>query len=152
MEKHIELKQEANRHLKIADHMLYVTYGLVNEKRLLIKIFDEIYKTVYFSICSIVYWDIYRRKINSSLNNEEIIEYFFNVFPKEFNLNENLFNNIKEILEINNNHKKSAIEFVKKEKIVIMADDLDTLVLDINSIKKYLGIAKELYSLNSEMC
>ena len=43
MEKYKENLIEASKRLRIADHMTYVTFPLVNEHRLLLKIFDEIY-------------------------------------------------------------------------------------------------------------
>ena len=53
-------------------------------------------------------------------------------------------NKIKEILELNKKHKQSALEFIKKDKIVILSDNLGTQTIDIQKIKVYLLLAKEL--------
>ena len=49
---------DAVRHLQIADHMAYVTFPLINEKRLMIKIFDETYKSVINSMNAILKYEI----------------------------------------------------------------------------------------------
>ena len=56
--------EDAIRHLQIADHMAYVTFPLVNEKRLMIKIFDETYKSVVNSINAILKYEIGRSNVS----------------------------------------------------------------------------------------
>src|SRR3989344_2557202 len=89
MDKFQQSLNQSIRHLQVADHMTYVTYPLINEKRLLLK-------------------------------------------------------KIQEIIEISNRHKESAMEFVRNEKIVILSNSLGTKILDIQQVKGYLLIAKEL--------
>mgnify|MGYP001600424526 FL=1 len=71
----------------------------------------------------------------------------FNSFLKvsrNYDLSEEQIKIIKEIIELNQKHKKSAIEFLKQNKIIIMSDNLGVQILDLISIKKYLFVAKEL--------
>jgi len=69
---------------------------------------------------------------------------FINTCAKNYTLNNEQIKKIKEILELNKKHKQSAMEFVKKDKIVILSDSLKTQILNIQTIKQYLLIAKEL--------
>jgi len=41
-------------------------------------------------------------------------------------------------------HKKSPMEFLRKEQIVIMSESLKTTLIDAEKLKKYLGLAKKL--------
>lgn len=143
MEKYKKDLMEALRHLRIADHMTYVTFPLVNEHRLLLKIFDEIYLSIINCVnCVLNYESLYKRiRLYSSFNEN------FNTFiriSKNYDLSDEQIKSIKEIVELNRKHKSSAMEFVKQKKIVIMSDNLGIQVLDLIIIKKYLLLAKEL--------
>lgn len=139
MEKLHEYLENAIKHIQIADHMTYVTFPLVNEKRLLIKIFEEIYQALIYLIKQTL-----ANKNEQITNTEEDIKKFF-IIIKNFSLNENQIQKIKEIILINQKHKTSPLEFVKKEKIVILSDSLNIEILDIQLIKQYLLVTKEIF-------
>ncbi len=140
-EKHL---QQAIKSLKLADHITYVTFPLVNEKRLLLKIFDEIYMSVICSVNAILHYEYLYKRIELYKNSEDNFDTFTSKCAKRYSLTNEQTKRIKEIIEINKKHKKSAMEFVKEDKVVILSDNLGTKTLDINLIKKYLLLAKEL--------
>ena len=144
MEKFQENLKEAIRSLRIADHMTYVTFPIVNEQRLLLKIFDEIYKSIINSINAILNYEYLFKRIQIYTNNLDNLNTFANKCSKEYNLNNEQVKKILEIIALNKKHKKSAMEFVKKDKIIILSDNLKTQTLDIRKIKEYLLSAKEL--------
>ena len=134
MEKFREDFQKAIRSLKIADHMTYVTYPLINEKRLLLKIFVEITNSITHCISCILAYE--------NTNSRPPIELFIEN-AKKYEISNTQIKKIREILEINKKHKESAMEFVKKNKIIILSDNLQTQTLDIYKIKEFLLVAKE---------
>jgi hypothetical protein len=144
MEKFQENLDQAIKNLQIADHMTYVTYPLVNEKRLLLKIFDEIYKSIICCINAILNYEYLYKRINLYKKNEENMQTFINKCAKNYGLTNKQIKEIIEILELNKQHKQSAMEFVKKDKIVILSDNLKTQTINIQKIKEYLLLAKEL--------
>jgi len=144
MEKFEENLKEAVRCLKIADHMTYVTFPLVKEQRLILKIFDEIYKSIIGCINTILNYEYLYKRISLYTDNKDNMQTFMNKCAKNYTLNNEQIKKIKEIIELNKKHKQSAMEFVKKDKIVILSDSLKTQVLNIQIIKQYLLIAKEL--------
>lgn len=144
MEKFQENLKQAIRSLQIADHMTYITFPLINEQRLLLKIFDEICKTIINCINAILNYEYLYKRIQIYSDNGENIRTFANKCAKSYNLNNEQIKKILEILELNKRHKQSAMEFVKKDKIIILSDNLRTQILDIRNIKEYLLLAKEL--------
>ena len=144
MEKFQENLKQAIRSLQIADHMTYVTFPLVNEQRLLLKIFDEIYKSIINCINAILNYEYLYKRIQLYANNGENIRTFANKCAKTYNLNNEQIKKILEILELNKKHKQSAMEFVKKDRVVILSDSLNTQTLDVHKVKQYLLLAKEL--------
>jgi len=122
----------AIKNLHIADHMMYVTYPLLNDRKLLLKIFIEINKCVI----NCVKYSVFKENNNN---------FSFKTFlEKNTALNNEQIKKIKEIIILGRKHKESAIEFVRRDKVVIMSDDLGIEALDILKIKDYLNIAKEL--------
>ena len=144
IEKFQENLEKAIKHLKIADHMTYVTLPIVNEKRLILKIFDEIYKSIINCINAILNYEYLYKRIQIYNNNEDNISTFMDKCAKTYNLSNHQIKKIKEILETNKRHKQSAMEFIKKDKIVILSNNLKTQVLNVQIIKEYLLVAKEL--------
>ena len=140
MERFQQSLKESIKHLQIADHMAYVTFPLVNDRRLLLKIFEEIYKSIIFSIDTAV--DI--EKLEKKEINEDFVIAFLNKYSNKYNLSNEKINKISEIMELNKKHKKSAMEFVRKDKIIIMSNNLGIHALNINDIKDYLSLAKEI--------
>ena len=134
--------KEAIRHLHIADHMLYVTFPLVKENRLLLKIFDEIYASIIRSINSVLKYERFCKRINS-YNYNNNFDTFIRI-AKNYGLSDEHLKKIKEVIIINKRHKQSSMEFIKKDKIVIMSNKLGIEVLDLSTIKQYLLVAKEL--------
>jgi hypothetical protein len=132
--------KESIKHLQIADHITYVTFPLVNDKRLLLKVFEEIYKSIVFSINSMVIFE----KLENKGINEDFIADFLNKYGENYNFGNDKINKIFEIMEINRKHRESSMEFVRKDKLVIMSNNLNIQSLNIISIKEYLILAKEL--------
>jgi len=135
---------EAVKRLQIADHMTYVTFPLVNEKRLLLKIFDEIHKSIINCINAILNYEYLYKRIRLYQNNADNMHTFMNKCAKSYNLTNEQIKKIKEILDIQKQHRESAMEFVKRDKVVILSDNLKTQTLNIKQIKEYLLLAKEL--------
>lgn len=144
MEKYLECLQKAIQSIRIADHMLYVTYPVIKDKRLLLKALEEVCESVILIIKAILYYDSSRDKITLSQNSHENFEVFINKCAKRYNLNEDDIKDIKEILYTAESHKKSSMEFVRREKVVIMSDNLKTTVIESEKLKKHLSFAKNL--------
>jgi hypothetical protein len=144
MEKYEENLKQALKSLQIADHMTYVTLPLVNERRLLLKIFDEIYKSIINCINSILNYEHLYKRIRLYQNHDDNMQTFLTKCAKNYELTNEQIKRIKEIIDINKQHKQSAMEFVKKDKVVILSDNLRTHTLDVVKVKEYLLLAKEL--------
>jgi len=144
MEKFQENLAQAIKNLQIADHMTYVTYPLINEKRLLLKIFDEIYKSIIGCINAILNYEYLYKRITIYKENNYNMQTFINKCAKNYGLTNKQIKEIIEIIEINKQHKQSAMEFVKKDKVVILSDNLKTKTINLQKIKEYLLLAKEL--------
>jgi hypothetical protein len=135
--------QEAMRNLQIADHMAYLTYPLINEKRILLKIFDNIFKTINNSLLAVLNYESMLERVDVYKDSSINVSNFTSKFSKDYGVDEEQIQIIEEIYEINKRHEESAMEFERKDKMIIMSDDLEIRSMDIDKIKEYLRFAKD---------
>jgi len=133
--------QQAVKSLQIADHMTYVTFPLVNDKRLLLKIFDEIAKSITNCLQTIIYYE-------NPITKPDIQT--IHKYAQKYNLSNQQLKEIFQILELNKKHKQSAVEFVRENRIIILSDNLKTQYLDLQAIKQQLLLAKELFMITKQ--
>lgn len=142
--------QSASKALQIADHMIYITFPLIKENRLLIKILSEIHATLLSIINTVLQYEYgYKRIV---LYNDARMN--FNTFKDKcaprFNISQDEVAKIIEIFRLVEKHKKSPMEFARKDKLVILSDNLHTETISIEKLKEYLFIAKNILQRVSE--
>ncbi len=131
---------EANRKLKTADHLIYVTYPLLKEEKLFIKIIELISDALQNCIKAALFHDYYWKRI-------ELANFDYTLFKerrKIYNLNEDEIKFFEEIFMILEKHKKAPVEFIRKKEFVILEENLATLQLSSEKVRGYLFKAKSI--------
>jgi hypothetical protein len=143
MEKFKNLVLEANKTLRLADHMLYVTYPLIKDNKLLVSILENIDKSIKKAIDAFIRYDlIYKRiRLNPESFRDKII-LFSKISTRRYNFNEDDFDFIKKIDDIIKKHKESPVEFAKGDKFVICYNHYKTKILTFEDMKSYILKAK----------
>jgi hypothetical protein len=144
MEKHLESLSNAIKKLRIADHIVYTTYPLIKDKRLLLKALDSIYESIIYTINSILQYDYLNKKIILSTNPKENFDTFLNKSAKTYNISNQEIKELVEFIKIIESHKKSSMEFTRREKIIILSENLKTNQLDLEKMRKYLNLGKRM--------
>jgi hypothetical protein len=144
IEKHLESLQKALKEIRLADHMLYITYPMIKDKRLLIQALDHIYQAFICMINAVLQYDFINKRIKLSDDSKENFDLFLERCARRYNLNEEEIQNILELFKLIESHKKSPLEFSRREKVVIMSDSLKTAVIDAEKLKKYLNFSKSM--------
>jgi len=140
-EKWIENIKESERHLKIADHMAYVTLIILKENRMIIKILEEIYLCTTGIMKALLQYEFALKRIPLYKNPQLNLKTFKQkISPKYFSEEE--LRAILTILELQRNHKESHVEFVRKDKFVMLIGDRYE-VLTIEKIRGFLSILKK---------
>lgn len=149
---------EARRLLKIADHMVYVTYPAIGEKRLLIKILEYINKALSSLTSSILDNEIAKNAAKKSagrsglsLPNLPTLEECY----AGYGLKSGQMDAINEVSHLIEMHSESSMEFVKEGSLVIMSDSMELEKLTAERVKAYLKSGFEILeniekSLNKE--
>jgi hypothetical protein len=144
MEKHLESLKNAIVKLRIADHIIYTTYPLIKDKRLLLKALDSIYESLIYIINSILQYDYLNKKITLSQDPKENFETFLTKSAKNYAIPTQEIREIVEFVRMVENHKKSPMEFVRREKVIILSDNLRTDSLDMIKMRNYLNLGRKM--------
>lgn len=141
-EKYLIKKEEAIKNIKVADHILNMTYPLVKDPKLLKLVLNNIYKALYNTIAMLLYYERYYKKIPAfSENYDAMVEVCKDVF-KRYNVSKGYIGFLHQIKEMLDIQKNSEIEFVRKEKIFFSSNNYDLKKLTIEEIKDYNEKAK----------
>ena len=142
-EKFVLSLEKAKQQLQTADHLVYMTFPLIKENKLLLKVLEQIHESLINTINSILQYEYAYKRIQIYSDAKENFRTFKSLSEK-YKITTEQLNKIVEILTIAEKHKKSPFEFVKKDKIVIMSDGMKTDTITLDKIKSYLIETKDI--------
>jgi hypothetical protein len=143
MEKHQEFFEKASKSIHIADHMLTMTYPLVQDPKLLMIVMDNIYRGLLNSVTSLLYFERYHKRIppfndddNSKLNMFKL------KCADRLKISNEYLKIVSEIKEVIDENEESPMSVTRKDKFVICSEDYKLKTLSVPQIKVYLEKAK----------
>lgn len=142
-EKFIENLDKAATMIRTADHLLYMTYPLIKEKRLLLKILNETYIAILNIVNAILQYEYLYKRISLYKDSKENLS-VFKKCAHRYNIDEEQINKVMEIFNLTEKHKNSPFEFVRNDKVVIMTNALKTDTITLEKMKSFVLVSKEL--------
>ena len=143
MEKYKEAREKALNCIATADHLLTMTYPLVEDPKLLLSVVENIFLGLTNAMAALLY---YERKYKRIPPFQDNFHSKYNMFKMRiidrYDINKNYLDFINEIKEIVLKNKKSPFTFTRKEKFVICSKDYKLETLKIKDIKNHLQKAK----------
>ena len=139
MEQFQILRDKAVQKIRVADHMLFMTYPLVKDPKLLLSIVENVFASLDYGVSALLHHERLFKKIPP----------FHDTFPSRFeifkdkmipkhDLSPKYAKLIKEVQGILSEHKKSPVEFARKDKFVICSPSYSLKTIDTNLVKKYI--------------
>ena len=141
MEKFIESLTESGKSIKAVDHMLYITYPLFKDKKILIKVLTETQKALTNCINAILQYEYLFKRIKLFKNPKDNFHTFLQKCAPRYEITST--EKIKELFILAKKHQQSSMEFVKEDKLVILSGDMEKNVLDIDKTKEFLALTKD---------
>lgn len=143
MEKFQEYRDKAKRNLQVADHMIYMTYNIVKDPKLLLAIMENIFLALTHSMSSVLYYErLFKRVPPFTDNFESKFSLFREKCAPKFNVEKEYLDLIREVKGIILEHKKSPVEFVRKDRFVICNGNYKMKTISVEQIKKYVSQTK----------
>jgi hypothetical protein len=144
MERVYALLERANRSLKTADHLVYVTYPLLKDTKLVIAILENINNALMLGVDAMIEYDgLYRRITNAPIEFQSRLELFKTSSAPRYNIEREHVALITEINGIMETRKKGTMEFIKKDRLVVCGTDFRTKTIDYEKAKDYVNRSKK---------
>lgn len=144
MEKFLENLGEAERITLAMDHLIYVTFPIVKDKRMLLKILIETKKAVALCINSILQYDYLYKRVSLHKKPAENFLTFREKCAPRYGITKEEVGKISLLFDIAEKHRQSPLEFVKENKIVIMSESLHSETITVEKLKEFIILAKNL--------
>jgi hypothetical protein len=143
MEQFQTARDEAIKKLKVADHMLTITYQLVQDPKLLLAVLENIYGAMEKAMSSVLYYERLFKRIPAFPENfEEKLRIFKTRIQPKYKINDDYIRILQDLREVIVEHKRSPVEFARKDRFVICSDNYKMKTISIPEIKKYVAGAK----------
>jgi len=144
MEKFLENIYVAEKSLRTVDHMVYVTFPLIKDKRLLLKIIQELKNIITNCITSILQHEYLYKRISLYKDSQENFGTFSERCAPRYGITRDEIKTIRELFDFIERHKESPFEFIKDEKLVILSNGMAPKTLSLEKTKEFLFLAKEI--------
>jgi len=143
MEKYKELISNAKKKIHVADYMLTMTYPFVKDPKLLLVILENIFLAIANAIGSVLYYEKTFKRIPAF---KDSFASKFNIFKEKiavrYKIKQEYTDMIQEVGEIILEHKKSPVEFTRKNSFVICSDDYKMWTISTDKIRSYINKSK----------
>jgi len=131
-------KNRVLRHIMVADHILTMTYPLVNDPKLLKLVIKNIYNALNETLSLLYYYDTKKKTEESYLSKIFKSKHIM----QKYGISTGYIKFLNEIHEVMYNQENSEIEFVRKDKFVFASKDYDLNIISTDRMKDYLAKAK----------
>jgi len=144
MEKIIESLSSAEKNLQTIDHMVYITFPLIKDKRLLLKVLQEIKNIIASCINAILQHEYLYKRIRLFKDSQENFRIFTEKSAPRYDITRDEIKNIREVFDFAERHKESPLEFIKGDKVIILSENMAATTLSLEKTKGFLILAKDI--------
>jgi len=142
MEKFQLLKEEALKNYRIADHILNVTYPLIKDTKLLLGVTENLFLALTQAMSSILHHERLFKLVPPFHDNFESKFNLLHQKRSRYNIQQEHLDLMLELKEIILLHKKSPVEFRKKDRFIICTKNYKVKAITANQLKNYLKKTK----------
>jgi len=142
MEKFFENLEKSEKTIQTASHLLYTTYPLVKDKRLLLKILTEIKNGIASCMNAVLQYEYLHGRVRLSSDPKLNFKKFLEKCCPRYNISETNVKKITKLFDIVEKHKASPFEFVKEDKVVILSENLNSETITLEKVKEFLDSSK----------
>ena len=143
MEKFQELRETANKKLRLADHMATSSYMLLHDPKILLSAVNTLYHSVYAAMSSVLEHERLFKRVPAFSDTFDSKFYVFKTkIVNKHKISTDSVKLLKDLYNLQLAHKRSSIEFSKNNSFVIASDNYELRSIDLKSLKNYLNKAK----------
>jgi len=143
MEEFQVLRDKALQKIKVADHMIFMTYPVLKDPKLLLAIVENVFASLDYGVGALLHHERLFKRIppfNDTFSSR--LEVFKNKMIPKYNFSRNYISLITDVKSILSEHKSSPVSFIRKDKFVICSPTYSMKTIDVNLVKKYIFESK----------
>jgi hypothetical protein len=138
-----ELLQTARKQIELADHMLYVTYSMVQETKFLLAIANHVINAARLALQSLLEFEIlYKRLEHYNKTFVSEIAIYRNKLSLKYNFDNKYLKLLERLYEIQKYDSQSIMRFKKGDKYILSTGDKISSI-DLDSLKRYSNLTKK---------
>lgn len=141
-DKYLELVREANKYFDISDHMLTITYPLVNDTKIILTVVDNLYKALINGIDALISHSYYYKKVSGCPSDVEGKIEMFKQLAEKSGFNRESFILIKDLKVLVEHRKDSPMEFSRGGSHVLADRNYRLKMINLNKAKSFVQEAK----------
>lgn len=133
---------QANKLLKTADHLVYVTYPLLKDNKLIITMAENLAGSMIKAMDALLYYEKYYKRIyHFPQDFRSKLEIFKNIC-NHYNIPRNYLSLMQDLNDIIEKRKTSNMEFIRNDKYIICNNNYEMITLNYEKIKEYLNTSR----------
>jgi hypothetical protein len=150
MEKFQEFREKAVKSVKVADHMLGVSYPLLNDPKILVSVANNLLLAIDYGMISVLEHEKLFKRVQNYPDN---VEGRYALLKQKVlkGADDRNYAIIKDLLAVVNSHKASTVEFPRQDKFVIASDSYELRTLSVPELKEHLTKTREIVNQLYEM-
>ena len=151
-EAYVELMQQARKQMHLADHMVYVTYPMVQETRFLLAILHHMTNASRLALQALLEFEyIYKRidAFNRTFAGE--IRTYKEKIQGRYGMDAKYLKLLQRLMDLEKYDKNSPVRFKRGDKYILSTTEYNMSVLDLATIKRYNELAKKFVSAVSDI-
>ncbi len=140
------LLSEANKQLRTADHLTYVTYPLIKDNKLMISITESLAEATKKAVDAVLLYDReYKRIMLIPQDFTSKLEIFRKSCMPRYSINSSYLNLIHDLREIQEARKTAKMEFTRQDKFVLSQDNFKLRTLTYQNVKNFVNLTKSFF-------
>ena len=135
---------KARREIDLADHLVYVTMPLTADMKFVLAISEHLYSASAAAVEAMLEQLRHYKKLEAFPRN---FMPMMNIWSREIHAKQGIdkkyMNFLRRIHEVKHAIATSSMRFRKQDKYILTSDVYNLKILDLETVKKYLSIAKD---------
>ena len=143
MDKITEYNDKAVKNLHIADHILTQTYPSLNDPKLLLAVLENLFLAMSNALTALLHHEEYHGKVPKFSDEfDSKLNLFKLKVVKQHQITPDVVAFIHDLKSKVSAHKKSPVEFARKDRFVMCSDTYQTQIISAPQLKKDLQKTK----------
>ncbi|MBR9678556.1 MAG: hypothetical protein GOU97_04670 [Nanoarchaeota archaeon] len=142
MESVTDVLDDAKRELRLADHITYVTFPLVKDKKLFASAIRHLNQSIIYMIKAFLINErLYKRIRSVPIDSGLQIRFFIDTYKKFFKISDAQW--IIDFIRVSKN-LETGVKVEREDEVFILTSELESIRIGLPQLKKYLSLAKTL--------